>query len=78
MARESTITSSPSFRQGTRPDGECFRIAASLMLFSWRSSTSTSSKGRPARFSASQGRIDHVDHFFVPITNCIADSILRT
>jgi len=67
MARESHTVRSPSFSTGTRPDGECSRIAA-VEVSSSRNGTSVSVNGAPVRLSASQGRNDQVDHFLVPMT----------
>ncbi len=69
IASESTIVSPSTFRAGTRPEGECGRIAADVMSFSWRSGIRVSVKTAPVRLIASHGRSDQVDHFFVPITS---------
>ena len=56
MAIDSKTTRPPSIKAGTLPFGDCAWMRSELS--DWRNQTISSSKGMPAVFAASQGRID--------------------
>src|SRR5579859_5933058 len=56
IARDSQTSILPWRRNGTLPEGECFRIFALLSF--WSRTTRDSSKGLPVCFRASQGLRD--------------------